>query len=282
MFKKILATAAIVGTGLAQAYTPQTGTWIVSSELNGKPGRGLAIDVQGTTLVMQMYAYDASGNSTFYLTSGTIADHKYSGTLNKYRGGRHLGSGDLSGQESGNDGVVSMRFLSGTKGYIKFPNEAEKEISRFSFAYSSAPDSLKGIWLFTPLNSLTPIADFVKLENVMDATTYGSGLVASKDYRFACENITRGANVGTVLCLKLNASGKTSQIYQFTYSVNDGEGLTGASVATANNGLVVRRLTDINADGTGIMFKNTTSDTPIDPEALRDAFEDAALQLDFE
>ena len=33
----------------------------------------------------------------------------------------------------------------------------------------------------------------------MDATTYGSGLVASKDYRFACENITRGANVDTRL-----------------------------------------------------------------------------------
>ena len=64
--------------------------------------------------------------------------------------------------------------------------------------------------------------------------------------------------------------------------MNDGEGLTGASVATANNGLVVRRLTDINADGADIMFKNTASDTPIDPEALRDAFEDAALQLDFE
>lgn len=279
MFKKILATAAIAVTGLAHAYTPQTGTWIVSSELNGKPGRGLAIDVQGTTLVMQMYAYDASGNSTFYLTSGTIADHKYSGTLNKYRGGRHLGSGDLSGQEIGNDGVVSMRFLSGTKGYIKFPNEAEKEISRFNFSYSSSPDSLKGIWLLTSIGSISNQADFVKLEMAMDATSTGSGMVATKDYRFACENIVKGALSGTVLCIKLSASGTLSRGYNFIYSVNDGEGVSGPASAPSNDALVVRRLTNIAADGTGVVIKNSDASEALNPEVMRAAFEQAAQQL---
>ena len=36
----------------ARHFTPQAGTWVISEELNGKPGRGLAIDVQGNTFFM--------------------------------------------------------------------------------------------------------------------------------------------------------------------------------------------------------------------------------------
>jgi len=129
ILKKFAVVGALLGTSLAYAFAPQTGTWIMTSEVNGKPGRGLAIDVQDNTLVMQMYAYDASGNATFYMTSGTLANDRYSAPLNKYRGGRYLGSGDLSGKEDGSAGTVSIRFESGTKGYITLPGEAEKEIS---------------------------------------------------------------------------------------------------------------------------------------------------------
>lgn len=282
MLKKLVVASALACVGVAHAFAPQAGTWVVSSELNGKPGRGLAIDVQGTTLVMQMYAYDANGNATFYLTSGTIANHKYAGTLNKYRGGRYLGSADRAGQDNGNDGVVSMRFESGTKGYITLPNEAEKEISRFSFGFSSSPDSLKGIWLLTPLNSSTPTADFVKLETQMDATAYGTGMVATTDYRFACENLVRGPNAGLVMCLKLNASGKLAQVYYFNYSVNDGEGVSGLTATTANDLLVVRRLTTSNTEGTGITFKDADAKETINPDVLRSAFEDAASVRSFD
>jgi len=125
ILKKIAVVGALLGTSLAYAFAPQTGTWIMTSEVNGKPGRGLAIDVQDNTLVMQMYAYDASGNATFYMTSGTLVNDRYSAPLNKYRGGRYLGSGDLSGKEDGSAGTVSMRFVSGTKGFITLPGEAE-------------------------------------------------------------------------------------------------------------------------------------------------------------
>ncbi len=276
MLKKWAALGLLAGAGVVHAFAPQSGTWVVTSEVNGKPGRGLAIDVQDKTLVMQMYAYDPSGNATFYLTSGTINNNQYSGTLNKYRGGRYLGSGDLSGQESGNDGTVSMRFESGTKGYVKFPGEQEKEITRFNFAYGPNAQSLKGLWLLTPITSNTPLSDVVELVNEIGASEYGSGMVASKDNRFGCDNLVRGVNAGWVMCVKMNASNKLARAYFFKYAVNDGEGLTGLTAATANDPLVVRRLTNSNNDGTGVVLKNSDAQEPASPAALLQAFEQAA------
>ncbi|QMV71727.1 hypothetical protein HS961_02130 [Comamonas piscis] len=278
MLKKWIAIGALLGTGMAQAYMPQSGTWVVTSELNGKPGRGLAIDVQNQTLVMQMYAYDASGNATFYLTSGAYKNNQYSGTLNKYRGGRYLGSNERIGQDNGNDGVVSMRFESGTKGYIKFPGEAEKEISRFSFGYDNSPQSLFGMWLFTSLGASTASTDFVRLEKLATGSGYGTGFAATSNYRFGCEHLTSGPNAGLLLCLKLNAADRTEQVYYLNYAVNDGEGVTGATPETATKLLVVRRLTTNNDDGTGILLKDAEAQTPADPEALRQALADAAAQ----
>ena len=285
MLKKWMAAAALMGMGIAHAFAPQAGTWVVTSELNGKPGRGLAIDVQDKTLVMQMYAYDPSGNATFYLTSGAINNNQYTGTLNKYRGGRYLGSGDLIGQDDGSVGVVKMRFDSGTKGYITFPGEPEKAISRYSFAYSANPQSLKGLWLLTPINSLTPQADFVSLVTDLGPSDYGSGMVATKDGRFGCDNIIKGANAGTVVCVKMNAANQLVRGYQFQYSVNDGEGVSGVTTANLNDPLIVRRMTSTAGDGTGILFKHADAETPADaadPALLRQALEQAVSELQAE
>ena len=56
----------------ARDFTPQLGTWIVSSELDGKPGRGLAIDVQGNTFFMQVFGYEKTGDATFYTATGQM------------------------------------------------------------------------------------------------------------------------------------------------------------------------------------------------------------------
>ncbi|QIL82673.1 hypothetical protein G7047_24105 [Diaphorobacter sp. HDW4A] len=257
MFKKVIAVSALLAAGCVQAFTPQAGTWIVNSENNGQPGRGFGLDVQGTTLVLQMYAYDAAGNSTFYLSAGKLGgNHQYSGALNQYRGGRHFGSGDLSGREVGSAGQVSMRFVSGTQGYITFPNESEKEISRYSFAYGTGPESLLGIWLFSGIDVYGVESDFVGLSKISKGTDDGSGMVSTSDYRFACENMTRGSLAGKVLCIKLNASGQWIRGYLFAYSVNDGEGVSGPKADTSSELLIVRRLTNVDSDGTGILAKN--------------------------
>ncbi|WP_429951333.1 hypothetical protein ACQYWY_06670 [Comamonas sediminis] len=284
ILKKFAVVGALLGTSLAYAFAPQTGTWIMTSEVNGKPGRGLAIDVQDNTLVMQMYAYDASGNATFYMTSGTLANDRYSAPLNKYRGGRYLGSGDLSGKEDGSAGTVSIRFESGTKGYITLPGEAEKEISRFNFAYGNNPEGLKGIWIFSPLNSLTPTSDFFRLEKMQAATANGNGLITTAAGTFGCEYQVSGAAVGTVICAKVSTAGRLLGGYQFSFSVNEGEGYylnsTGARASIAT----MHRLANRADTGTGIVLKTETNDDTVapavSPEQLRLAIESVAAQAE--
>ena len=276
MLKKCLMAMALAGVTASHAFAPHTGTWIVTSEANGKPGRGLAIDVQGNTLVMQMYAYDANGNATFYMTSGTIANNQFSSALNKYRGGRYVGSGDLIGQDAGSAGTVSLRFDSGTTGFITLPGEPEKAINRFSFAYGSSPQSLKGAWLLTPLSSTNPQSDYMFLVNENAASQYGSGMVTTQDNRFGCENLVSGPNAGTVACVKLNASNQVAQVYYFKYMVNDGEGLTGPTMEKANISLSVRRVTDPNGFSNGIWLKSEAASERADPAVLLEAIEQAA------
>ena len=43
MLKKIIFAGAMFAAGVAHAFTPQTGTWVVDAELNGKPGRGFGL-----------------------------------------------------------------------------------------------------------------------------------------------------------------------------------------------------------------------------------------------
>ena len=252
----LLGAATILSAGPACAFMPQAGTWVVTSENNGQPGRGFGIDVQNNTLVMQMYGYEASGSPTFYLSAGTLTNNQYSAPLNTYSGGRYLGSGDRTGAQTGDAGNVLMRFESGTVGYITFPGETEKQIQRFSFAYNTSPESLKGIWIFSPLNSLTPTSDFVKLTNVASATANGTGLVISTDGRMACEHQILGSAAGSVLCVRLTTAGKLERGYPFTYSVNDGEGLYVNGAGTTSSIAVMRRLGNSSDIGTGITIKD--------------------------
>ena len=70
-----LASAALLvsaGAHAARDFTPQAGTWVISEELDGKPGRGLAIDVQGNTFFMQVFGYEKNGDATFYTATGTM------------------------------------------------------------------------------------------------------------------------------------------------------------------------------------------------------------------
>ncbi|QIL70846.1 hypothetical protein G7048_11015 [Diaphorobacter sp. HDW4B] len=282
MFKKIVAAMALLGVSATYAMMPQAGTWSVTGESKGKPGRGFGIDVQNDTLVMQMYAYDANGNPTFYLTAGKITNNTYTGVLNKYRGGRYFGSGDISGVDDGIAGTVTMRFVSGTEGYIKFPNEAEKPISRFSFGYTLAPESLRGVWTLVAISrtsaSLDKV-DYFTLERTMAGSGYGTGAIASADYQYVCENLTSGPNAGLTMCLKFNSTGSVIRANYFLLSVNDGEGIAGTSGATANDPLFVKRVTNTSGVATGIQFKSgaVASDVSnIDAAQFANALQNAA------
>lgn len=220
--KRIYSNEGTDLTGLS-AYVspvPSSGTWIVTGEKNGQPGRGMAIDVQTGTLVMQVYNYAPNGKATFHLAVAPYKDGQASGALKSYQGGRYFGSGPLSGSEASDAGEVFLQFTSPTKGFIRFPGEAAVTMERFQFG-AQAPDlnSLLGTWSFyDSTNKEAAQAKLTKVEggfasggglqcSFLDAaaalvrctesfTITGRGTVYTKDYRFILDN---GVGVGKAL-----------------------------------------------------------------------------------
>lgn len=130
------------------SVTPDPGTWIVSSELTGKPGRGMAIDVQYDTLVMQVYNYEASGASTFHLAVAPYSNGAATGHLKRYEGGRYFGGPAQSGHEAADVGTVQFSFTTPTQGTIQFPGESAVAIERYQFgATAPTPESIYGGWM---------------------------------------------------------------------------------------------------------------------------------------
>lgn len=258
MLKRVVCAVLFFGIGLAHAFVPQTGTWVVTSELNGKPGRGIAFDVQNETLVMQMYAYEQNGQPTFYMGVGRItADSMASVPLGRYSGGRYFGSGAQSGADAGSPGTVSLRFTSGITGFATFPGEPEKAISRYNFGYPFTAPSLKGIWSLTSIGSQGLQAEVGALSESLPSTDNGNGLVASPDGLFGCEHQVKGNLAGLVLCIRITSQGQLVRGYMFTYSVNEGEGRQFTATGAQTDQLVfVRRLTTASGIGTGIFFKS--------------------------
>lgn len=239
---------------VAQAFMPQAGTWVVTSEVNGRPGRGLALDVQNNIFVLQMYAYESSGQPTFYLATGTLANNSGIADLQRFTGGRYLGSAPLSGILDKAVGQVRLRFTSGVAGFIQLPGESEVAISRFNFGYAVAPASLVGYWNFSSIGSAGLNADLVSLSVLGNATNDGNGLVMSSNGLFGCEHQVRGASANTVVCVKINSAGQLLASYRFIYSVNEGEGFS-KILGSDDQWLSVRRLTTAGGLGTGIVLR---------------------------
>jgi len=125
----VLLTA--LGAHAAGSFTIQSGNWVVTSELNGAPGRGMAIDVQDSLLVMQVYNYESSGQPTFHMSFGDLQGNHYQGTLKRYKNGRYYGSSPMHAMEDGDDGEGLIDFDSATSGTIQFPGEPAAPISRY-------------------------------------------------------------------------------------------------------------------------------------------------------
>lgn len=267
LIARLLAVSLLLFGGLSHAFAPQAGTWVVAAELDGRPGRGLAIDVQNDVFVMQMYAYEANGEPTFYLASGKITNDQVAVPLVRYVGGRYLGSSALSGRESGTVGIVRFRFTSGATGFVTLPGEPEKAISRFNFGYPFSAPSLVGLWSMLSLGSEGLSADAVQLTTNLGPTSTGNGLVATPDSLFGCEHQTSGSLAGTVLCVRINAQGQLLRTYNFVYVANDGEGYSLRTGSNTQQTMSVRRHTSPQGVGTGLIFK---ADTP--------AFEHPALR----
>ncbi|GAB2484044.1 hypothetical protein GCM10027082_38730 [Comamonas humi] len=263
----------------AQAFTPLAGTWVIDQELNGKPGRGLAIDVQNGTVVMQIYAYDKNGQPTFYMgSSSNMAASMAVVPLKQYQGGRYLGSGDRSATESASVGDAILNFSSATKGTIKLPGETEVAMSRFEFGYAPGrPESLLGTWVLTSVGK-TSAYDFVEwapLSETGPATPDGSGTVWTKDFSIGCEQKTSGGLAGTTFCAIFSGDAIV-RAHSFPWAIHDGEG---SVYDRSGNFLGVSLAKRIRDDkGTSVGFLRSAPAESSAPSKAESAEQDARLR----
>ena len=142
---------------------PLNGTWIVEDELTGKPGRGIALDIQGNTAILQIYNYRVDGQPTFHMASGQYSSSGVNTfassaqlALAEYRQGRSLGGPAQSAVLSKVAGVAGLTFAQAgrhatpywiAQGEIQLPNEPPVRIRRLLFdSPASVAESLLGEW----------------------------------------------------------------------------------------------------------------------------------------
>jgi hypothetical protein len=252
--KKILFLVCFFLSSVVHAFMPQAGTWVVTSEVNGLPGRGIALDVQNNIFAFSLYGYESSGQPTFYTGVGTLSNNSGVADLQRFVGGRYLGSSSMSASLDKSVGQVRLRFTSGVTGFVQLPGEPEVAISRYGFGYSAVPASFFGIWSFSSMGTAGLNADVVSLTVQGNATSNGNGLVMSSNGLFGCEHQLRGGFAGGVICVKINSSGQLLTAYRFIYSVNEGEGLSNI-LGSVDQVSWIRRLTTAAGVGTGIVLR---------------------------
>lgn len=131
--REVTKTSDATGELPTALIAPQSGTWIITEELNGEPGRGMGIDVQDGVLFMQVYNYRQSGAPTFHTALGTLSNNTVTAPLYFYEGGRFFGSEQRDGHEAGSPGNVVITFTSRSTGTIQFPGETAKPMQRYDY-----------------------------------------------------------------------------------------------------------------------------------------------------
>jgi hypothetical protein len=116
--------------GGAGSGTGENGWWWNASE----SGRGYSIEVQGNTMVMVGFMYDAAGNPVWYLSSGAMQSAaKYTGRLLTFRGGQVLGGPYRAPTSNTDVGGISIDFSSADQANLILPGGKNVAITRLRF-----------------------------------------------------------------------------------------------------------------------------------------------------
>ncbi len=112
------------------ASTGENGWWWNASE----SGRGYSIEVQGNSLFMVGFMYDAGGNPVWYLTSGPMqTSAKYTGRLLVVRGGQTLTGAYKAPAGNTDIGSISIDFSAADQANMVLPSGKNVPITRFRF-----------------------------------------------------------------------------------------------------------------------------------------------------
>lgn len=127
--KKLIAGLLLLAFDSAYAITPKTGIWWSPNE----SGRGYAMEVSGTTLVVAVYAYDGNGSPLWYLASGPLTNNgaNFRSTLDKYSGGQCVACDYTPPTLDGNDGPIAIQFTSDASAIVTLPDGRQVSIQPF-------------------------------------------------------------------------------------------------------------------------------------------------------
>jgi hypothetical protein len=129
------SAVTIPGSQVCQPEAPQTGWWWNPLE----DGRGFSVEKHGNNIFFASFLYDASGRSTWYVSSGpaSLEGSLYVGDLLSASGGQTLGGAYPGFPTLAKVGTLTLTFNSATAGTLIWPG-GTVPIQRLSFV----PDGL--------------------------------------------------------------------------------------------------------------------------------------------
>lgn len=228
---RLVCFVLIFASTSAMAINPKVGIWWNPQE----SGRGYILDGSGTTLAMQAYTYESTGQPLWYLAVGQLTNGgaNWSATLEKYSGGQCFGCSFKQNQSAGNDGVVTIQFTSDTTGVMTMPNGLKTNIVSF-FPAGTTPSGgvvTGGLAaLYGTLNLSYKFSLFSTVYN--ESATFSAASLSSNGQGLVAPIL--GSNSRAISCLIASAS--ISKMYfcviydgvygsseLFTFDINSGQ-----------------------------------------------------------
>ncbi|MPM05477.1 hypothetical protein SDC9_51767 [bioreactor metagenome] len=164
---------------------PTSGAWMIEEENTGKPGRGIFLDVQDDTIIVQTSDYLSNGEPTFHLGTGSLnptatstSDTTAATPLILNEGGRYFGGPAQSGKEVATAGPVSLgfsRYIPGAVseitdfgyGSIALPSETRKVMRRLNMdGDNSTMNYFLGEYFFSWYTREENVSPYVRLSRV--------------------------------------------------------------------------------------------------------------------
>jgi len=185
----LVSLAAIAGfASTASALTiggPSPGLWYDPDE----SGRGYDIDVQGDTMIVSTYVYDAQHNPIWYLSAGPY-DHEtdvFTSTYDSYSGGQCFGCPYIAPTPHvGAGGPITITFTTNQTATITYPG-GSSNIVKYAYGFPTRTDVLAGEWAFTYETAGNVTGDWI----VFDQTyTDPSGAVFVKGHAAGDTTVT--------------------------------------------------------------------------------------------
>ncbi len=287
----LVPLAAIAGfVSMASAATvggPSPGLWYDPDE----SGRGYDIDVQGDTMIVSTYVYDAQHNPIWYLSSGPY-DHDtstFTSTYDSFSGGQCFGCPYTAPTPHvGAGGPITITFTTNQTATITYPG-GSSNIVKYAYGFPTRTDVLYGEWALSYETGGNVTGDWVVFDQTFtdpngvifakghaagDATVTALGIY-DPDYREAQIEVTDGT---------------TKRLYR--YGIFDDRRLIGNAtilVGTATTGPYVSTGARLlyKSEVTGGLVIGSTGDTAkaaasasSEDQAIRDRFSRARAALE--